>query len=192
MNPNLTVAAQEATAPNKTFTREQNLAIIARTAATVSDAVAAVMEWRVELGNLFPTETYGSGCGGTCGRYGCTGSCIHDAWRRYFSTTYDWPRRDPPLPASGDFAGDMQPGFSGDGDAQNAGGVMGPGHAIFGGGSGAVALPLPQGAPPGARFDPVLPGGEAEPWQDGSTRGGRLGPTPDHLRVPGSHDVPLG
>ena len=163
---NTTAAATSApTAPNKAFTREQNLAIIARAAATVSDAVASVMEWRVELGNLFPTETYGNGCGGSCGRYGCVGNCIQEAWARYFSTTYDWPPREPPLPAPlparGDFGGDMQ-AFSGS-EQQHAGGLMGPDHPMFGG-------DVPRGVPPGARYDPV--------------GGGGGDPTPDHLRVP--------
>ncbi len=76
--------------PDKKYTRSLNLAIIANNAPTIREAVEMVMEKRVELNNLFPTETYGNGCGGTCGRYGCLGSCITEAWYRYFSGNYQW------------------------------------------------------------------------------------------------------
>jgi hypothetical protein len=80
--------------PNKDFTREKNLNIIATNAKTVADATKMVMELRVELGNLFPTETYGNGCGGTCGRFGCIGNCIIQAWDTYFTQNYEWQSKE--------------------------------------------------------------------------------------------------
>eukprot|EP00501_MAST-03F_sp_TOSAG23-6_P001573 GSMAST32.ASY1.ANO1.1637.1 assembled CDS len=67
--------------------------------------------------------------------------------------------------------------FGGDFIGRGGGGMsVGPDHPIFGRDSArnGIGGPLPDGVPPGARFDPFGPGSR-----------GHMGPSPDHLPPPG-------
>jgi hypothetical protein len=115
---------------------------------------------------------------------------------------------------AGDFERDMFPDVGGlrpggliGGGGGNLGGLggnlVGPGNPLFNppnggffGGGG-----LPQGVPPGARFDPFLPpgvmmpqrggfGGVGRRGRSGGGGGGGFGPNPDHFRPPPDDDAP--
>jgi hypothetical protein len=84
------------------------------------------------------------------------------------------------------------------GSHRNDGMFVGPDHPIFGpdrhdpfgGGPSGMTGPWggdgflpPMGAPPGARFDPIIPG--QQPWQNNRNRGIRGDPSNDEFMPPG-------
>lgn len=100
---------------------------------------------------------------------------------------------------AGDFERDMFPDVGGlrPGGLLGSGNLVGPAHPLFhpspGGHFGGG---LPQGVPPGARFDPFLPpgimprggfGGGGR-GRGGGGFGGGFGPNPNHLRPPPDDD----
>ena len=104
------------------------------------------------------------------------------------------PPRRPGGTPTGPFPGGLPPiggddlgprGMEGPG---GGGSLFGPGNRnfdeYFGRGSGRG---LPQGTPPGARFDPYGPG-RGPPGRGPPGRGPPSGPGPDHLRRPGGED----
>ena len=54
---------------------------------TIKDLIDAVMKIPPDK-RPFPSDTYIS-CGGGCGRLGCIGNCIIEAWRRHFQKEID-------------------------------------------------------------------------------------------------------